>query len=69
MPEKDVESIAKEGEQAEDEDVHEPSPEKHKQELRGVLAGMVKLSMTHCITKRISMLIFPHWSQSCNVRM
>ena len=43
MSESDIESIAKESEQAEDEDVYEPLSKKCKQELKGVLAGMAKV--------------------------
>ena len=43
MSESDIESIAKESEQAEDEDVYEPPSKECKQELKGVLAGMAKV--------------------------
>ena len=43
MSESDMESVAKESEQAEDEDVHEPPVKKCKLELKGVLAGMAKV--------------------------
>ena len=42
MSESDIESIAKESEEAED-DVYEPPSKKCKQELKGVLAGMAKV--------------------------
>ena len=43
MSESDIESIAKESEEAEDKDVYEPPSKKCKQGLKGVLAGMVKV--------------------------
>ena len=43
MSESDIESIAKESEEAEDEDFYEPPSKKYKQELKGVLAGMTKV--------------------------
>ena len=43
MSESDIESIAKESEEAEDEDVYEPPWKKCKQGLKGVLAGMAKV--------------------------
>ena len=43
MSESDIESIAKESEQAEDEDVHKPPSKNCKQELKRVLAGMAKV--------------------------
>ena len=61
MSESDTESVAKESEQAEDEDVHEPPAKNCKLELKGVVAGMARLSISCCITERILMPI----SQYC----
>jgi len=43
MSESEIESVAKEYEEAEDEDFHEPPVKKCKLELKGVLAGMANV--------------------------